>query len=107
MTALRVHVDREVVGELRAPRGSPYQGPALSHSHIKVRFKCWLECVIEQMVMYSKGEVILIMSVFLFVFCCFSIPVIHYATLDVTGNLNLDELAEIDIDDCPQQQVAS
>lgn len=57
--------------------------------------------------MYSKGEVILIISVVLFVFCCFSIPVILYATRDVTSDLNLAELVEIDIDNCPLQQVAS
>ena len=55
--------------------------------------------------MYSKGEVILVISVFLFVFGCFSIPIILYATDDVSSDLNLSEIAETDVDNCPLQQV--
>ena len=58
--------------------------------------------------MYSKGEVILVISVFLFVFGCSSIPIILYVTDDVTSDLlNISEIAEIDFDNCPQQQVVS
>ena len=58
--------------------------------------------------MYSKGEVIFVICVFIIVFGCFSIPIILYATDDVTSDLNLaiTLFAEIDIDDCPLQQVA-
>ena len=55
--------------------------------------------------MYSKGEVIFVICVFIFVFCCFSIPIILYVTDDVTSNLNLAEIAEIKVDNCPSQQV--
>ena len=57
--------------------------------------------------MYSKGEVIFVVCVFIFVSCCFSIPIILYATDDVTSDLNLAELefAEINADNCPLQQV--
>ena len=55
--------------------------------------------------MYSKGEVILVISVFLFVFGCFSIPIILYATDDVSSDFNLSEIAETDVDNCPLQQV--
>ena len=57
--------------------------------------------------MYSKKEVIFVICVFIFVFGCFSIPIILYATDDVISDINLSELPEIDIDDCPLQQVAS
>ena len=55
--------------------------------------------------MYSKGEVIFVICVFIFVFCCCSIPIILYATDDVTSDLNLAEIAEINVDNCPSQQV--
>ena len=62
--------------------------------------------------MYSKGEVILVIFVFLFVFGCSSIPIILYVTDDVTDDvtsdlLNISEIAEIDVDNCPLQQVVS
>ena len=55
--------------------------------------------------MYSKGEVIFVICVFIFVFCCCSIPIILYVTDDVTSNLNLAEIADINVDNCPSQQV--
>ena len=57
--------------------------------------------------MYSKGEVILVISVFLFVFDCSSIPIILYVTDDVTSDLNISEIAEIDVDNCPLQHAGS
>ena len=52
--------------------------------------------------MYKKGEIIFIIGVCLFVFCCFSIPIIIYATSsDVTPRQEFD--IEIDVDNCPQQ----
>ena len=60
------------------------------------------------MVMYSKGEVIFVICVFIFVFGCLSIPIILFATDDITsGDIKLAELAVIDIDHCLLQQVAS
>ena len=55
--------------------------------------------------MYSKGEVIFVVCVFIFVFCCFSIPIILYATDDVTSDINLTQFAEINANNCPLQQV--
>ena len=50
--------------------------------------------------MYKKKEIIFVIGVFSFVFCCFSIPIIIYATSsDVTPRQDL----EINIDNCPQQ----
>ena len=54
--------------------------------------------------MYSKGEVILVISVFLFVFGCFSIPIILHDS-DGFSNLILSEIIETDFDNCPLQQV--
>ena len=59
--------------------------------------------------MYSKGEVIFVICVFIFVFCCFSIPIILYASDasddHVTSDLNLAEIAAINVDNCPLLQV--
>ena len=62
--------------------------------------------------MYSKPEVIFVISVFLFVFCCFSVPIILYATdggSNRVRNLNLAELSDIHIAayDCQLRQVAN
>ena len=52
--------------------------------------------------MYRKGEITLVIGVFLFVFCCFSVPIILYATSsDVTPSQEFE--IEIDVDNCPQQ----
>ena len=52
--------------------------------------------------MNKKGEVIFIIVVFLFVFCCFSVPIIIYAaSSDVTPSQDIG--VEIDVDNCPQQ----
>ena len=52
--------------------------------------------------MNKKGEIIFVICVFLFVFCCFSIPIIFYAdSLDVTPRQDIG--VEIDINSCPQQ----
>ena len=52
--------------------------------------------------MNKKGEVIFVICVFLFVFCCFSIPVIIYAaSSDVTPRQDIG--VEIDINNCAQQ----
>ena len=52
--------------------------------------------------MFKKGENILVVGVFLFVFCCFSIPVIIYVTSsDVAPKQEFE--VEIDIDNCLQQ----
>ena len=54
--------------------------------------------------MNKKGEVIFIILVFLFVFCCFSVPIIIYATSsDVTPSLDIG--VEIDVDNCQQQVI--
>ena len=55
--------------------------------------------------MYSKGEVIFVVCVFIFVSCCFSIPIILYATDDVTSDYNLAQFAEINANNCALQQV--
>ena len=57
--------------------------------------------------MYSKGEVIFVVCVFIFVFCCSSIPIILYATDDVTSDFNLAKFDEINAiyNNCPLQQV--
>ena len=52
--------------------------------------------------MYKKGEIIFVIGVFSFVFCCFSIPIIIYATSsDVTPRQGFH--TEIDVDNCPQK----
>lgn len=52
--------------------------------------------------MYKKGEIIFIIGVCLFVSCCFSVPIVIYATSsDVTPSQDFD--IEIDVDNCPQQ----
>ena len=52
--------------------------------------------------MFKKGENILVVGVFLFVFCCFSVPIIIYATSsDVAPKQEFE--VEIDIDNCLQQ----
>ena len=52
--------------------------------------------------MNKKGEIIFAICVFLFVFCCSSIPIIIYATSsDVTPRQDIG--VEIDINNCPQQ----
>ena len=57
--------------------------------------------------MYSKGEVIFVISIFLFVFAVSLFPL--YFTLlmvHVTSYVNAAEVAEIHFDDCLIQQVA-
>ena len=50
--------------------------------------------------MYRKGEIILVIGVFSFVFYCFSVPIILYASSsDVTPSQEF----EIKTDNCPQQ----
>ena len=50
----------------------------------------------------EKGENILVIGLFLFVFCCFSVPIIIYATSsDVTPKQEFE--VEIDVDNCLQQ----
>ena len=52
--------------------------------------------------MFKKGENILVIGVFLFVFCCFSVPIIIYATSsDVAPKQEFE--VEIDVDNCLQQ----
>ena len=52
--------------------------------------------------MNKKGEVAFVICVFLFVFCCFSVPIIIYATSsDVTPRQDIG--IDIDVDNCPQQ----
>ena len=52
--------------------------------------------------MNKKTEIILVICVFLFVFCCFSIPIVIYATSsDVTPRQDIG--IDIDVDNCPQQ----
>ena len=54
--------------------------------------------------MDKKGEVIFVICVFSFVLCCFSIPIIIYATSsDVTPRQDIG--IEIDVDNCPQQVI--
>ena len=54
--------------------------------------------------MFKPGEVILVICVFSFVVCCFSIPIIIYATSsDVTPSQDIG--IEIDVDNCPQQVI--
>ena len=56
--------------------------------------------------MYKKGEIIFVIGVFSFVFCCFSIPIIIYATSsDVTLRQRFH--TEIDVDNCPQKVAIS
>ena len=51
--------------------------------------------------MHKAGEIVLLTCVFSFVVCCFSIPIIIYATnSDVTPSLDIG--FEIDVDNCPQ-----
>ena len=52
--------------------------------------------------MNKKSEIVFIIFVFLFVFCCFSIPIIISATeSDVTPSQDIG--IEIDVDNCPPQ----
>ena len=51
--------------------------------------------------MFKKGENILVIGVFLFV-CCFSVPIIIYATSSDAAPKQEFEV-EIDIDNCLQQ----
>ena len=52
--------------------------------------------------MHKKSEIIFVIGVCLFVFCCFSIPIIIYATSsDVTPRQGFH--TEIDVDNCPQK----
>ena len=54
--------------------------------------------------MFKPGEVILVICVFSFVVCCFSIPIIIYATSsNVTPSQDIG--IEIDVDNCPQQVI--
>ena len=51
--------------------------------------------------MHKTGEIVLLICVFLFVVCCFSIPIVIYAiNSDVTPSLDIG--IEIDVDNCPQ-----
>ena len=52
--------------------------------------------------MYRKGENILVIGIFSFVFGCFSVPIILYASSsDITPRQGFE--IEIDVDNCPQQ----
>ena len=52
--------------------------------------------------MQKKSEIIFVIGVFSFVFCCFSIPIIIYATSsDVTPRQGF--YTEIGVDNCPQK----
>ena len=54
--------------------------------------------------MYSKGEIIFVICVFLFVSCCFSVPVLIYVTSDNKPDFSPEQAdIGIDIDNCPQQ----
>ena len=56
--------------------------------------------------MHQKSEIIFVIGVCLFVFCCFSIPIIIYATSsDVTPRQGFH--TEIDVDNCPQKVTIS
>ena len=52
----------------------------------------------------KTAEVILVVCVFSFVVCCFSIPIIIYATSS-NVTLSQDIGVEIDVDDCSQQVI--
>ena len=69
---------------------------------------CSVKCITEKItsIMYSKGEVIFVICLFSFIFCCVSIPlIILYTTDDVTSDSNLSLLAKIRADNCVLQQV--
>ena len=52
----------------------------------------------------KTAEVILVICVFSIVFCCFSVPIIIYATNShVTHNQDIS--VDIDVDNCPQQVI--
>ena len=52
--------------------------------------------------MFKKDENILVIGIFLFVFCCFSVPIIIHATSsDVAPKQEFE--VEIDVDNCLQQ----
>ena len=56
--------------------------------------------------MYNRGEIILVICVFLFIFGCFSIPILIYATSGYADDPDFSsEEAEIgiDVNNCPQQ----
>jgi len=53
--------------------------------------------------MNNKIEIIFVTCVFLFVICCFSVPIIIYATSsDVTPSQEI-EVDMIGVENCPQQ----
>jgi len=52
--------------------------------------------------MNKKIEIIFVTCVFLFVICCFSVPIIIYATSsDVTPSQEIG--VDIDVENCPQR----
>lgn len=50
----------------------------------------------------KTAEVILVICVFSFVFCCFSVPIIIYAT-NARATSSQDIGVDIGVDNCPQQ----